>query len=141
MSAGRSAGARAGWEELYSRAREVQRPRALSPFAEAGGVAAALLAADGTVYTGVCIDMACGLGMCAERAAAAQMITCGQGRVLKLVVLMPDGRPGVPCGACCDFLLQMDPENSETEVLLGPQSDQSMRLRELAPHWWGQDRL
>ena len=94
MSDCQNAAAQTAWQELYQRAQQVQRPRVLSPFAEAGGVGAALLAADGSIYTGVCIDMACGLGICAERAAAAQMITCGQSRVLKLAVRMPDGRMG-----------------------------------------------
>lgn len=62
MSACPNAAAQIIWRELYQRARQAQRPRVLSPFAEAGGVGAALLAADGSIYTGVCIDMACGLG-------------------------------------------------------------------------------
>ncbi len=141
MSACPNPAAQIVWRELYQRARQAQRPRVLSPFAEAGGVGAALLAADGSIYTGVCIDMACGLGICAERAAAAQMITCGQSRVLKLAVRMPDGQPGVPCGACCEFLLQMDPENGEAEVLLDPETGHSVKLNSLAPNWWGKRRL
>ena len=141
MSDCQNAAAQTAWQELHQRARQAQRPRVLSPFAEAGGVAAALLAADGSIYTGVCIDMACGLGICAERAAAAQMITCGQSRVLKLAVRMPDGRTGVPCGACCEFLLQMDPENGEAEVLLDPENGHSVKLNSLAPNWWGKRRL
>lgn len=67
-----------GWEELYRRARAVQHGRSISPFVEAGGVAAALLTESGNIYTGVCIDTACSLGMCAERNAIANMITNGE---------------------------------------------------------------
>lgn len=63
------------WKELYDKAAEKLAPRAVSPFIEAGGVAAAILTAAGNVYTGVCIDTACTLGMCAERSAIANMIT------------------------------------------------------------------
>ena len=66
------------WERLYNAALQVQNPREISPFIEAGGVAAALLTKGGNIYVGVCIDTACTLGMCAERSAIANMITNGE---------------------------------------------------------------
>ena len=72
------------WKELYDKAAEKLAPRAVSPFIEAGGVAAAILTAAGNVYTGVCIDTACTLGMCAERSAIANMITNGESRIVRL---------------------------------------------------------
>ena len=63
------------WDMLITRALEVLNPRTVSPFIEAGGVAAAILTKNGNVYTGVCIDTACTLGMCAERNAIHTMIT------------------------------------------------------------------
>ncbi len=53
------------WEKLYQEARRVQGNRVISPFIEAGGVAAALLTKAGNIYVGVCIDTASTLGMCA----------------------------------------------------------------------------
>ena len=47
------------WKMLYERAKAVQCHRELSPFMEAGGVAAAILTDQGNIYTGVCIDSAC----------------------------------------------------------------------------------
>lgn len=76
------------WKELYDKAAEKLAPRAVSPFIEAGGVAAAILTAAGNVYTGVCIDTACTLGMCAERSAIANMITNGESRIVRLVCVM-----------------------------------------------------
>ena len=55
------------WQNLYDRARSVQNDRKISPFIEAGGVAAAILTQNGNIYLGVCIDTASALGMCAER--------------------------------------------------------------------------
>lgn len=40
------------------------------------------------IYTGVCIDTACTLGMCAERNAIANMITNGEGKIVKLGLLL-----------------------------------------------------
>ena len=65
------------WEELYTAARKVHNHRALSHFIAAGGDAAALRTKAGNIYTGVCIDTAASLGMCAERNAIACMITHG----------------------------------------------------------------
>ena len=67
------------WKELYQAARAVQRERQLSPWVQAGGVAAAIGTPSG-IYVGVCLDTACSLGMCAERAAAANLITQGENR-------------------------------------------------------------
>ncbi|MFQ9681401.1 MAG: hypothetical protein ACLRZH_16105 [Ruthenibacterium lactatiformans] len=60
----------------FDKAAEKLAPRAVSPFIEAGGVAAAI-SPRRECYTG-CIDTACTLGMCAERSAIANMITNGE---------------------------------------------------------------
>lgn len=60
------------WDQLYNIAKEKLNPRTISPFIEAGSVASAILTSNGSVYTGVCIDTACTLGMCAESAHGLQ---------------------------------------------------------------------
>lgn len=57
------------WEQMHSAAQAVINPRDLSEWVEAGGVAAAVESASGRIYTDVCIDTACTLGICAERNA------------------------------------------------------------------------
>ena len=95
------------WKKLYNAALEVQNAREISPFIEAGGVAAAILTKTGNIYVGVCIDTACSLGMCAERNAIANMITHGESRIDKVVAVMPDGRVGSPCGACRQVISEL----------------------------------
>ncbi len=124
------------WNKLYNAAKAVQSPRQLSPHMEAGGVAAALLSDKGNIYVGVCIDSCCGLGMCAERNAAANMITVGEQRVSKIVAIMPDGETGAPCGACREFFLQMDKANENAEVLMEKESFKAVTLKDLTPSWW-----
>jgi len=87
-----------GFEALYEMARAVLNPRRLSESAEAGGVGAALLADDGQVYTGVCIDTGSSMGFCAEHAAAGAMVTAGANRVLRMVAVLWDGSVIAPCG-------------------------------------------
>ena len=51
------------WKTLYDRAKAVQCERKLSPLMEVGSVGAAILTDKGNIYTGICIDTACGMGM------------------------------------------------------------------------------
>lgn len=129
------------WKNLYDAARKVQNARIISPFIEAGGVAAAILTQSNHIYTGVCIDTCSGLGMCAERNAMAHMITNGESRIKRVVAVMPDGRVGSPCGACRELMMQLDRENGEIEILLDLKTEQSIRLKELIPDWWGAERF
>ena len=126
------------WKELYQAARAVQRERQLSPWVQAGGVAAAIGTPSG-IYVGVCLDTACSLGMCAERAAAANLITQGENRAERLVVVMPGGVLGTPCGACRELFFQLG--WGDLEILLDLGEPRTVRLRELLPLWWnGQEQ-
>lgn len=129
------------WQNLYDRARSVQNDRKISPFIEAGGVAAAILTRNGNIYLGVCIDTASTLGMCAERNAIANMITNGESRIEKVVAVMPDGRVGSPCGACREYMMQLDKDSGDIEILLDLESRRTIRLKELIPDWWGEEEF
>ena len=129
------------WVRLYLAARAVQNGRQVSPFVDAGEVAAALLTRSGRMYTGVCIDTACGLGMCAERSAIAAMLTGGDNGIVKLVAVDPQGSCIPPCGACCEALMQLEARAGELEILCEPDGGRSVRLRELLPTWWGANRF
>ena len=129
------------WDKLYNEARRVQNDRVISPFIEAGGVAAALITKTGNVYVGVCIDTASTLGMCAERNAIANMITNGESQIDKIVAVTPDGKVGSPCGACREYMMQLDKDSGEIEILLDLESKKTIRLKELIPDWWGKSRF
>ena len=129
------------WTELYEIARGKLNPRVVSPFVEAGGVAAAIETANGNIYTGVCIDTACSLGMCAERNAIASMITGGESRIKRLVCVMGSGRAGLPCGACRELLMQLDSESPDIEILVDADCVRTVLLKDLMPDWWGQERF
>lgn len=129
------------WDTLYNEARKVQNDRTVSPFIDAGGVAAALLSAGGNIYVGVCIDTASTLGMCAERSAISAMLTHGESRIEKVVAVMPDGNVGSPCGACREFMMQLDKDSGNIEILLDKDTKNTVFLRELLPDWWGKSRF
>ena len=127
--------------KLYNAALKVQNARVISPFIEAGGVAAAILTKSGNIYVGVCIDTASTLGMCAERNAIANMITNGESKIGKVVAVMSDGSLGAPCGACREYMMQLDKDSGEIEILLDLESQKTVKLKQLIPNWWGEERF
>ncbi|MEQ2876380.1 cytidine deaminase family protein [Enterococcus asini] len=129
------------WTELYNEARKVQKAWEVSPFIEAGGVAAALLTKKGTVYVGVCIDTASSLGMCAERNAIANMLTNGESQIEKIVAVLSDGSVVAPCGVCRESMMQLAKDSGEIEVLLDYEERKVSKLKELLPNWWGSSRF
>lgn len=123
------------WEALYQAALAVAKPKKLSEQMEAGWVGAAVLGAGGRIYTGVCIDTACSLGFCAERAALAAMFTAGEYRAQRVCAVAADGRVLSPCGACREFMMQLGEGAGEIEVLLDREG-RTAKLRELMPEAW-----
>jgi cytidine deaminase len=120
---------------MIEHARSVLRPRQLSEDNAAGGVACALLSGSGEIYLGVCIEVQCGIGFCAEHSAIAAMITAGESKIAKIVAIWDQGEVLPPCGRCREFMYQVDRANYEfTDVVLGP--DRTVKLRELLPHPW-----
>lgn len=79
--------------------------------------------------------------MCAERNAIANMITNGESQIDKIVAVMPDGKVGSPCGACREYMMQLDCKSGEIEILLDLETKKTVKLKELIPHWWGYDRF
>lgn len=125
--------------ELYKAAKKAVYPRQLSEYAEAGSVGAALLAADGNIYTGVCIDTVCSMGFCAEHAAAAAMITAGESRIIAIAAVGQGGKIVPPCGRCREFLTCLSPYNASANVLLPDW--RVCTLEELLPYDWKIPRI
>lgn len=125
------------WQELYNRAKAVQCERKLTPLMEVGSVGAAILTDKGNIYTGICIDTASGMGMCAERNAMANMLTNGESKITKVVAVMSDGSSGTPCGVCREFMMQLDRDSKDIEILLSLEPLKTVRLGEQLPDWWG----
>lgn len=129
------------WEELYEKAKNVRNPRDISGMISAGGVGAAILTRNHNIYTGVCIDTASSLGMCAERNAIANMITNGENEIIKLVCIDSRGNVGSPCGACREYLMQLSKNSKNIEILKNMDTKEIVTLEELIPDWWGYKRV
>lgn len=105
----------------------------IKPSLKAGAVAAALVGGNDRVYTGICVELACGIGFCAEHAAVADMLKDRETLVKRIVAVNKD-RVVAPCGRCRELLIQIDRRNLECEVLLPDGAFAT--LRELLPNAW-----
>ncbi len=120
-------------DRLLAAVRSVRRPMALPRDCFAAKVGAAVLTARGDLFTGVNLDLACGIGFCAEHSAVAEMLKTRQSRVAAVAAV---GRRGVlpPCGRCRELLIQIDPANAAAAVLVAP--GETVSLGELLPRHW-----
>ena len=125
------------WSEMYEAARAVLNERNISDYVSCGQVAAAVRSSSGKIYTGVCIDTCCTLGICAERNAIFNMITNGEQEIDKVLCIMPDGSCGAPCGACRELMMQIMAENYHgVEIMLDYSTGRTVTLGEITPEWW-----
>ena len=125
------------WQEMYEAAKAVLCARQVSEYVSCGEVAAAICSKSGKIYTGVCVDTACTLGVCAERNAIFNMLTCGEHEIDKVLCIMPDGSNGAPCGACRELMVQLMAENyKDVEIMADYASERIVKLGELTPEWW-----
>lgn len=134
------------WTKLLESAKKEYHPEDLSPFFYSNHVACAIEAEDGTIYTGFCIEGASGvLNLCAERIAAINMIVNSHQTYIKRILVIRDVEPYeegnfLPCGACREFLMQLDIRNKDTEIMTDYKLRKTVKLETLIPNWWGMER-
>ena len=124
---------------LLDRAREVRR-NAYVPYSHFP-VGAALLAADGRVFTGCNVENASyGLTNCAERVAIGKAVSEGAKEFTAVAVVGPeDDVATAPCGACRQVLYEFGPDMA----LVMPDGGgvRVTSLREMLPGAFDESRL
>lgn len=99
----------------------------------AGYVASALVSTSGALCTGISIDVACGIGFCAEHAAIAELL---KNRETEINMIVAVSEAGVlpPCGRCREFMFQINHGNVNTKVVVS--DDEIVTLDALLPRRW-----
>ena len=121
-------------EELIATAEAIRGEFTLQREFTAGAVGAAIRTkTNGQIHTGICIEVACGIGFCAEHAAVAEMLKHRQTEIDACVSV---GRFGVvpPCGRCRELMAQINPANLDARMFV--KRDEVVTLRELLPAYW-----
>lgn len=121
-------------EQLIKEAQSVLGEYTLShPDYSAASVGAALLTTKGNVYSGINLDVACGIGFCAEHSAISEMLKNRETQIEMIVAVNAEGIIP-PCGRCRELMLQVDKKNLNTKVYLS--EEHYMTLDELLPQRW-----
>lgn len=119
-------------KKLYSIAKSIAVPQHISEQMCSGGVGSAVLTKAGNIYTGVCIDTDCSLGMCAERNALSTMITNGEFELEMVIAVTKTGEVIPPCGACREFMHQFN--NSKNIKVIIDNEGTVVSLEKLMPY-------
>ena len=97
------------YNDLLQRAKKV-RERAYAPYSHFP-VGAALLTAEGEIFTGCNVENASfGLTICAERAAVFAALAAGKKQFKGIALVADTVEPPTPCGACRQVLHEFAPD-------------------------------
>ncbi|GAB6098644.1 cytidine deaminase [Halanaerocella petrolearia] len=119
-------------EELIEAARKV-RKNAYVPYSEFK-VGAALLTAEGDIYTGCNVENSSyGLANCAERTAIFKAVSEGKQDFKALAVVTDTDQPATPCGACRQVISEFGPD---IEVIMA-NLDGDVITRDINELLWG----
>ena len=133
-------------EVLIGEARKV-RQKAYAPYS-GFLVGAALLGADGKIYTGCNVENASfGAGICAERSAFVRAVSEGEKEFLAIAIVggkkeEQTSLPCPPCGICRQFMREFcDPESFRIILENSKEGKDIFLLKELLPMSFGPSRL
>ncbi len=119
-------------KELIEEAKKINADFVLSnEYFRAGNVSAALITKKGNIYTGICIDIGCGIGFCAEHAAIAEMLKNRETEI-SMIVAVSSGSIYPPCGRCRELMYQINNDNIRTKVIIG--ENKTVTLDKLLPY-------
>jgi len=98
-------------------------------------VGSALVTNGGRVFTGVNLDLWCGIGFCAEHSAIANMISHSSETQIRTIVAHNGREILYPCGRCRELMELIDVRNREyTDIIIS--DNQKVKLKELLPGEW-----
>ncbi len=89
---------------------------------------------EGKIFTGICIDLPCSIGLCAEQSAISEMVKNNETAIKRIVAVYEDGNILPPCGRCREFIAQIDDRNMETKTVLPEMKE--VPLKDLLPERW-----
>ncbi len=120
------------YAELVEAAKKV-RGNAYAPFSKFR-VGAAVLTANGKVYTGVNVENSSyGLTVCAERVAVFKAVSEGERELVAVAIYTETEDFTWPCGACRQVLLEFAHNGDMDVISANPHGAKIRKLSELLP--------
>lgn len=125
------------WTALCKEAKNKIKTQEISPFIEYGNYACAILSSENKIYSGVSITSTTGLNSSAEKSAITSMFNNGEKIIEKIVIMNELEELISPSVDCLEFLLELNSNPSNIEILLDLESMKVVKLSDLIPDWWG----
>lgn len=100
-------------------------------------VGCVLVTENNRIFSGVSLDLVCGIGFCAEHTAISQMITQTDETHIRTIVAVCESGVIPPCGRCRELINILDVRNVDTEVIIT--GENKIKLKELLPFPWQAD--
>ena len=119
---------------------EKARKRAYAPYSKFK-VGAAVLSADGKIFTGCNIENASiGLALCAERVAIFKAISEGSTKLKAIAIIGDTDKPCSPCGACRQVISEFGEDIPL--IMANLKGDVKIKkIKELLPEAFGKNDL
>lgn len=120
-------------KELIKNAKQLVSPRKVvgGDIKEVGSV---LITRKGNVFTGVSLDLYCGIGFCAEHSSISSMISNTSETEIKTIVACSKDKVIPPCGRCRELIQLIDKKNEDCYVIIS--KEKKVKLKYLLPESW-----
>lgn len=125
------------WTELYNSAKSKINTKEIKPFIEYGNNSCAVLSQSNKIYTGISITSTTAINSNAEKSAITTMLNNGELGLKKMVILNELEEVLLPTEECLEYLLEMNANPDEIEILADYEHEKIIKLSETIPDWWG----
>ena len=120
-------------QELVKQAKKLVNVRKVSG-GIVGEVGCALITKNGDIFSGVSLDLSCGIGFCGEHSAISNMISHSKETKINTIVAYGENVM-YPCGRCREMIRLIDKKNwNNTYVIIS--KSKKVKLKELLPGNW-----
>ena len=125
------------WTTLYKEAKKRIQVKNVPPFIEYGNHVCAILSGDDNIYHGVSVTSSTAINSNAEKNAILMMFNEGETILKKMVILNELEEVIPPTEDCLNYMIELNQDLDDIEVLLDYDKEQVTTLKNLLPTWWG----
>lgn len=125
------------WSNLYKAAKKNLVSKEVTNFITAGNTSCAILGSNNKIYSGSSIASNSIISCSAEKSAVINMFNDNEYIIDKLVVLNELEEIIMPSDNSLDFLLELNPNYGNIDILVDLDKERVIKLKDLIPSWWG----
>lgn len=125
------------WTTLYKEAKKRIQVKNVPPFIEYGNHVCTILSGNDNIYHGVSVTSSTAINSNAEKNAILMMFNEGETVLKKMVILNELEEVIPPTEDCLNYMIELNQNLDDIEVLLDYDKEQITTLKNLLPAWWG----